>query len=471
MKKIKKAVVKSASRGLAIIFASYVVIYLMIRLLIIRDAPLMTRGGFVALIALLFVCLTSFLIWTRSTIIYDIRKCCALAVVLVINMAIMVMFGKDYINLPYLVPYALCALMCANLLDSKITFLVSVNLLIIYFASQLLFVGNASQQLLYYILFDGVFCCVICSYSTNRHFTRARLVLLGVILGITNAIFYALSFALFNGVFVFKTFLTEILLCFGGGLVLIMCLFLFIPLLEALFNLATDFRLVELTRTSAPLLRKLFDEAPGTYNHSMVVAIYAEACATAIGANPFLVKAAAYYHDIGKCKNPQYFIENQGGGPNPHDELTPEASVLAIKKHCILGYSLAKEYNLPEEICRAIIEHHGTMPLKVFYLRAKKMTDGELSYDQFHYDGPTPTTKTSAILMICDACEAALRASGNSSNAEEMVNAVVKERMDLNQFVDCDLSMKEIETIKKTIISTFVGVKHDRIVYPNVKLN
>ncbi len=157
-------------------------------------------------------------------------------------------------------------------------------------------------------------------------------------------------------------------------------------------------------------------------------------------------------------------------GVNLHDHLTPEASVAIIKSHTANGLAIAKEYGMPVEIQRAIMEHHGTMPVKYFYFKAQKYTDGKLDPTQYSYDGPKPTSKISALLMICDACEAALRASNDRSRAEEIVDNIVNERLMLDQFSDCDITMKEIDAIKSTIITTYLGIRHKRVKYPEINL-
>ena len=150
--------------------------------------------------------------------------------------------------------------------------------------------------------------------------------------------------------------------------------------------------------------------------------------------------------------------------------MTPEASVNMIKYHTLNGLAMAKDYGLPKEVQLAIVEHHGTMPIKYFFLKAQKYTDGFLPYDGYCYDGPKPTTKISAILMICDASEAALRASGDKNTADKIITDIINERMSFGQFTECDLTMKEMEIVKDTIVATFLGVRHKRISYPDVKL-
>lgn len=173
---------------------------------------------------------------------------------------------------------------------------------------------------------------------------------------------------------------------------------------EAVFNCITDYRLRELTDHDAPLMRELKDRAMGTFNHSIVVAHLAEACAIALDEDTALARAAAYYHDVGKLRQPEYFTENQAGY-NPHNELSPELSVDIIRSHAKDGYDLIRSKHLPKLLADVAIQHHGTMPIKYFYAKALKMTDGELNIEDFSYPGPKPQTKVAAIIMISDASE------------------------------------------------------------------
>jgi len=280
---------------------------------------------------------------------------------------------------------------------------------------------------------------------------------------------FSLIFALIENSITDTDILLEILL-FGMAFGFIN-VFLFVgllPLFEAMFNVVTNFRLAELTDHDRPLLRRLRTEAPGTFNHSLILGNIAEACALAIGEDTYLARAAAYYHDIGKLKNPNYFVENQHDEENPHDELSPETSVSLIKKHIQNGVALAKENRLPPEVIDAICEHHGTLPIKVFYYKAQKYTDGVLDIAEYSYDGPRPRSKISAILMIADAAEAAIRSAKDATEEvkKKIIEDVIKERMDLGQFAECDITMRELECIKETILTTFAGVLHERIEYP-----
>jgi putative nucleotidyltransferase with HDIG domain len=220
-----------------------------------------------------------------------------------------------------------------------------------------------------------------------------------------------------------------------------------------------------------PILMRLKTEAPGTFNHSLVVANLAEHCAFAIGKNPALARAAAYYHDVGKLKDPEYFIENQRDGRNPHDDLIPEVSVRKITIHTDEGYKLLTASNFPKIICDVAREHHGDSPLYSFYYKAQNITEGTLKYEQYRYRGPKPSSATAAIVMLADIVEAASRTKGSmDSNAiSELVNNLVRDKIMNNQFDECDITMNELNIIKKTIVNVLPGIYHGRLSYPEKK--
>lgn len=250
-------------------------------------------------------------------------------------------------------------------------------------------------------------------------------------------------------------------------------LFLFIlPLIEVMFSELTQFRLRELTSDNAKLIKKLKLQALGTYNHCVVVAQLAEACASAINEDPELARAAAYYHDIGKLKNPEMFAENQSEY-DLHKELTPELSVDIIRSHAREGAKLIKKYKLPEFFADIAVQHHGTLPIKYFYAKALKMSDGELNVANYSYSGPTPTTKIAAIIMIADASEAAARSLSDRSpeKVASLVTSIVEERMNLEQFVDCNITLRELNVVTQTVINQLAGVYHSRVKYPKLVLS
>ena len=239
-----------------------------------------------------------------------------------------------------------------------------------------------------------------------------------------------------------------------------------------MFSELTIFRLRELASEQAKLIKRLKKNAPGTYHHSMTVAQIAEACAQAIGEDSELARAAAYYHDVGKLKNPEMFTENQTDY-NVHNELTPELSVDIIRSHTRDGANLIRKAHLPEFFADIAIQHHGTLPIKYFYAKALKMSDGELNIENYSYAGPTPTSKIAAIIMIADAAEAAARSLTNRSpeKVEELVRNIIEERLDLEQFDNCNITMSELTTIKLTVVSQLTGVYHSRVAYHKLKIN
>lgn len=250
-------------------------------------------------------------------------------------------------------------------------------------------------------------------------------------------------------------------------------LFMFLlPIFELCFAELTVFRLRELTSDDAKLIKRLKANAPGTYNHSVVVAQLVEACAKEIGENSELARAAAYYHDVGKLKNPEMFAENQTDY-NFHSELTPELSVDIIRSHARDGAKLIKKNRLPDFFADVAVQHHGTLPIKYFYVKALKMSDGELNVGNYSYAGPTPTTKIAALIMIADASEAATRSLSDRSpaNVESLVRSLIEERLDYGQFEDCNITMRELTVVKSTIVNQLTGVYHSRVEYPKLMMS
>ena len=258
----------------------------------------------------------------------------------------------------------------------------------------------------------------------------------------------------------------------AGSIISAMFALCLLPLFEKVFNVLTVFRLSELTSTNAPILVKLKAGAPGTFNHSLLVAHLSETCAVAIGVNAELARAAGYYHDVGKLKQPECFTENQTGY-NIHDELMPELSADIIRSHAQDGYEFLMSAHIPEEIASVAREHHGTLPIKYFYNKAVKLSGEELDLKNYSYLGPTPRSKISAIVMIADAAEATVRAFSDRSveNVERIVRGIIEERMDLDQFANCDITMKDLMIIKETIVASLSGVHHHRVKDPAIRFN
>ena len=246
------------------------------------------------------------------------------------------------------------------------------------------------------------------------------------------------------------------------------------PIYELSSKTVTPVRLIHLSQPNQPLLKRLFLEATGTHNHSMMVSTLADAAAEAVGADALLCKVASLYHDIGKLENPLFFTENQSG-INPHDEIAIEDSVAIITAHPVDGVKLAKKYKLPESIIKIIDEHHGTTYPKYFYFQAKKYTE-EHNYPDpdinfFKYKGHIPSTKESAIVMIADTCEAAIKSINPQSidEIEAIIRKLIKEKIEMDQLVESHLSFDDIEAIIKAFKQVYIGTLHERIKYPDGK--
>ena len=247
-----------------------------------------------------------------------------------------------------------------------------------------------------------------------------------------------------------------------------------IGILEVSFGITTNLTLIELLDFQQPLLKRLQKEANGTFNHCVVVGNLAEACADAIGANSLLCRVGAYYHDIGKMLRPEYYIENQYGGENKHDKLTPVMSAKIIKSHVSDGLILAKEYSLPSIVSDFIPMHHGTTRVEYFYRKAIE-EEKNVYEDQFRYPGPKPNTKETGILMICEAIEAGIRSIKDPDliKIDDMITKIINSRVSSGQLSECPLTMDELNRIKGNmdgntgLLSVLKGIYHIRIEYPD----
>ena len=248
-----------------------------------------------------------------------------------------------------------------------------------------------------------------------------------------------------------------------------------LPALESLFRLPTITALLDLADRNHPLLRELEQEALGSYNHSVMVASLVERACRAIGADPLLGSVAALYHDIGKVRQPHFFIENQQGIANPHDGLEPEVSALIIMNHVVDGVELATSYRLPPEVVACIGSHHGTMLVKYFYEEAVERAGGDheaVDEQAFRYRGHRPRSREAAVLLLADSCEATTRAMAMSrgnlprDEIEVTVDRLLEERREDGQFDDAEITLRELRVVRDTIVESLVGIYHPRIAYP-----
>ena len=374
-------------------------------------------------------------------------------------------------------PVALVALLTFVLIGRREAIFLNIISALLVFVIDTFAVEEVANQECYSSLIISFSAGMLAIFFASFTKTRLRVVGIGLLIVVPIDIVIALleTPELLNGdtvgqATVLQNIVTEMGYGLFGGVMSTVLFIAILPLFESAFNCLTAFRLRELTSSDAKILKRLKEQAPGTYNHSMVVAQLAEASAAAIGENADYARAAAMYHDVGKLHYPEHFTENQGDY-NLHDELTPELSADIIRSHAKDGYTLIRTHHLPEFLADIAVQHHGTLPIRYFYAKALKLTDGELNIEDYSYLGPKPQTKLAAIIMICDASEAAVRAVGarTPEAAEKAIRAVIEERMDLEQFAECDITMADLTKIRLALVNTLTGVYHHRIQYPGIK--
>lgn len=259
---------------------------------------------------------------------------------------------------------------------------------------------------------------------------------------------------------------------FGGNFVGILLAYPLIYIFEKLFGFVSDVTLIELSNSNQPLLRKLQEEAPGTFQHSLQIANLAEAIIHKIGGNPFLAYAGAMYHDIGKTNQPVYFIENQSEGMSPHNSMDYKDSAKVIIDHVTYGVKLARKHKLPESLIDFITSHHGTMQAKYFYTMYKNENPGgEVDIKDFTYPGPKPKNKETSVVMIIDGIEAATRALKEKTpeKMKEVIDRMVQQKLDDGQLDNADLTLHDLTVIKGTLLEKLMNIYHVRIEYPKEK--
>jgi putative nucleotidyltransferase with HDIG domain len=304
---------------------------------------------------------------------------------------------------------------------------------------------------------------------------RTHLLRAGLMVGISNILMIG-ALHLYEAGGIGAHFLTEAAFGLGGGLAVALIVSGVLPLLESLFAVTTDIRLLELLDLNQPLLRQLSVNAPGTYYHSMMVSNLAEAAAVAVGENSLHVRVCCYYHDIGKMLRPEYYIENQMGVTNLHDQLHPHLSSLILIAHVKEGVELARKEGLPQFIIDIIPQHHGTRLINYFYTKAKKVQDPSITpvtEEEFRYPGPKPQTKVAGIIMLADAVEASSRALPHPTpqRIASLVEKIVTHIYLDGQLDESDLTLKDLKKIKESLNKVLGRQFHRRIEYPGMGLS
>lgn len=362
----------------------------------------------------------------------------------------------------YLIPIAAAAMLISILVDSRLAVLTNLCLTVVIS----LITGNNISFMAMALIGGtvGAF-SVINSQQRSNIFVSGvaiSIINMGTIAGIgfinSSEVSQTLTFGLYgllNGLF-------SSILAVGS-----------LPLWESVFDVVTPLKLLELSNPNQPLLKKLLIEAPGTYQHSIIVGNLSESAADAIGGNSLLVRAGAFYHDIGKTKRPYFFKENQLTTDNPHDKLKPALSASIITDHVRDGIELAKKHKLPVEIRNFIAEHHGDTLVAYFYHKAKTGENGDqVDEKNFKYDGPKPQSKETAIVMMADSIEAAVRSlsSPSQDDIETLIEKIIDGKLRSGQLDECNITFKELNTIKKTFLKVILSIFHERIEYPDMDI-
>ncbi|MCF6356622.1 MAG: HDIG domain-containing protein [Draconibacterium sp.] len=410
------------------------------------------------LIFILLGLIFAFLFIYRRDILSQFSKLTFLMLFLV-SMVILSIFINTFPNLHiYLVPLVIFPIIVRTFFDSRtaIFMLIITTMLIGFYAP------NSYE----YILLQ-VTAGIVAVFSLNKMHRRSHLILATLWVLLTYTLVYAALNLIYEGSI--TSFNYEMLQWFVISSVLILLVYPLVYVFEKIFGFISDVTLIEISDSNQPLLRKLAEEAPGTFQHSMQIANLAEEVILKIGGNPFLVRAGALYHDIGKIGRPNFFIENQAFGMNPHDKMSHLKSAEIIIDHVVNGVKMAHKYKLPTPIIEFISTHHGTTKAKYFYIKYQQENPG-MKIDQrpFIYPGPLPKSKEAAVVMLVDGIEAASRSLPEKTYSilRELINNMVDQKIKDKQLDNSDLTFNDINIIKETLLNKLITIYHIRIEYP-----
>ncbi|MDL1872169.1 HDIG domain-containing protein [Deltaproteobacteria bacterium PRO3] len=369
----------------------------------------------------------------------------------------------------YAIPVAAGAMLTRYILNSEIALVFA----IVASALTGMFLEGDLDLSIYYLISSIVAASAIAHVERRSAILRA-----GVMVGAVNAA-VVLAIKLVTVVSVanvlnLPNIFMNMGLAFLGGLLAAIFVMVLAPVAEMLFDYVTDIKLLELGNLNHPLLKEMIVKAPGTYHHSQLVAVLAEAAAAEIGANPLLARVGSYFHDVGKMRKPSYFIENQQGGENRHDKLAPSMSALIIASHVKDGLELAREYKLPTRIADFIPQHQGTKLITYFYNKAQEqaqLAGGSVDEKDYRYPGPRPQTREAGIILLADGVEAAVRSIPEKTPAkiQAMVQKIVNKNFTEAQLDECDMTLKDLHMIAESFVRVLVGIYHQRIEYPDVE--
>ncbi|MFL0125539.1 HDIG domain-containing metalloprotein [Tenacibaculum maritimum] len=414
--------------------------------------------GYAILVSLALLMLLLFLEKYRKEIFEDNNKVTFIFFNIFLMILIQTMVVKYNASYLYIVPLSILPIILKAFFDARLGLFAHVLTVLL-----LGFIVPNSFEFIYLHIIAGI----VTILTVSELYRRANLFIsIGQVTLIYMLTYFA--FSIIKEGNASQINFTYFVLFAANGLLSFLSVF-FIYFYEKVFGLMSDVTLLELSNTNSRLLRELNEKAPGTFQHSMQVANLAEAAANEIGANSMLVRTGALYHDIGKILNPMYFTENQSTGVNPHNDLSAKDSARIILDHVIKGIELAKKYKLPDRIIDFIRTHHGTSLVYYFYKKEQEENPGEeVDPKKFQYQGPIPFSKETAILMMCDAAEAASKSLKNptAQSIDNLINKIIEKQKSEAQFVNSDITFREIELIKKVIKKKLMNIYHLRVEYP-----
>jgi putative nucleotidyltransferase with HDIG domain len=366
-------------------------------------------------------------------------------------------------SIAYLVPMAVGSMLTTVLIDSSLAVVASMY-------ESLLFGAAMGQD--YWIMFISFVGSLVGAYSLAKVTQRGAFMRAGFAVSAVNVVaVVAMLLMRHDPNLTWQTAGIRIGLSALNGVLSAVLTMGILPFFESAFGLITTIRLLELANPNHPLLKRLLMEAPGTYHHSLIVGNLAEAAAEIVGADPLLCRVGAYYHDVGKMRRPLFFVENQMTKENPHEKLSPSLSHLIITSHVSDGLEMLEQYGIPKPIRDICASHHGTTVLWYFYNKAKEQDkNGTVRPDDFRYPGPKPKTRECAIVMICDAVEAAVRSMQRPTpgRVEGVIRKIIRDRLEDGQLDECDLTLQDLDVMVSAFMKTLKGIYHHRIEYPDL---
>lgn len=423
--------------------------------------------GAILLVIIAVALMLVILIMMRHSILKDPRKTTLLMLTINVSVGMCIIFMKAVD--PYIVPITMAAMLLTGLLGGTAGMAGGVCTAIIVSA---LSAGSSSNYAIemIHLLLMGMVNSIVAAWFLRKYPQRLYVLFASVLVAIANVVVFLAIGLMTNSdiATIWGNAVWTVAAAVIAGIISVGLQ----PLVETMFSLSTQSKLLELTNPNHPLSKRLLLEAAGTYHHSLIVANLGEAAAEAIGANPLLTRAGAYFHDCGKLKRPLYFKENQQG-ENLHETTDPYVSAAIVTAHTVDGVQLAQKYHLPLEIQKIISEHHGDTPVMFFYHKALQQSDGKpVDIADFRYDGKRPSTKESAIIMLADTIEAAVRSMPDPTPKaiEAFVERLVRGKLEDGQLSDSPLTLRDIDKICEAFVNALNGAFHERIEYPAVNI-